>query len=189
MSIDQEYKDFSKWCRDNPAYDLDPRLHTHSGRINDGGYILHKRTGTAFKAWQASRRAISSCSEIPNSSDPASRQDFEGEPIGYVVPRMLEAMQAGKYCGISISDEKKDGDIAVYTHPASADVPIGMSERLDVLAQGLKNLQRNSGSDVYQWGFVGAMLKDVQSMISDCVPQLEDRPTLGQRKAAQIGKE
>jgi len=50
----------------------------------------------------------------------ASRQDFEGEPIGYVVPRMLEAMQAGKYCGISISDEKKDGDIAVYTHPASA---------------------------------------------------------------------
>jgi len=51
----------------------------------------------------------------------ASRQDFEGEPIGYVVPRMLEAMQAGKYCGISISDEKKDGDIAVYTHPASAD--------------------------------------------------------------------
>ena len=76
-----------------------------------------------------------------------------------------------------------------YTHPASSDVPIGMSERLDVLAQGLKNLQRNSGSDVYQWGFVGAMLKDVQSMISDCVPQLEDRPTLGQRKAAQIGKE
>ena len=58
MSIDQEYKDFSKWCRDNPAYDLDPRLHTHSGRINDGGYISHKRTGTAFKAWQASRQAL-----------------------------------------------------------------------------------------------------------------------------------
>ena len=68
MSIDQEYKDFSKWCRDNPAYDLDPRLHTHSGRINDGGYILHKRTGTAFKAWQASRQALASCSEIPNHS-------------------------------------------------------------------------------------------------------------------------
>ena len=48
----------------------------------------------------------------------ASRQ--EGEPIGYVVPRMLEAMQAGKYCGISISDEQKAGDIAGYTHPASA---------------------------------------------------------------------
>ena len=58
MSIDQEYKDFSKWCRDNPAYDLDPRLHTHSGRINDGGYISHKRTGTAFKAWQASRQGL-----------------------------------------------------------------------------------------------------------------------------------
>jgi len=52
-------------------------------------------------------------------ADPA----LEGEPIGYVVPRMLKAMQAGKYCGISISDEKKDGDIAVYTHPASAQAP------------------------------------------------------------------
>ena len=51
-----------------------------------------------------------------------SRQALEGEPIGYVVPRMLEAMQAGKYCGISISDEQKAGDIAVYTHPASAEV-------------------------------------------------------------------
>ena len=67
-------------------------------------------------------------------------------------------------------------------------VPSVMSERLDVLAQGLENLQRNSGSDAYQWGFVGAVLKDVKSMISDCVPQLEDRLTLGQRKAAQVGK-
>ena len=66
MSIDQEYKDFSKWCRDNPEYDLDPRLHTHSGRINDGGYISHKRTGTAFKAWQASRQALE-CIEFKRS--------------------------------------------------------------------------------------------------------------------------
>ena len=121
MSIDQEYKDFSKWCRDNPAYDLDPRLHTHSGRINDGGYILHKRTGTAFKAWQASREAL------------------EGEPIGYVVPRMLKAMQAGKYCGISISDEQKAGDIAVYTHPASADVPKKWRTVMKELADDLES--------------------------------------------------
>ena len=60
----------------------------------------------------------------------ASREALEGEPIGYVVPRMLEAMQAGKYCGISISDEQKAGDIAVYTHPVSADEWIKCSERL-----------------------------------------------------------
>ena len=42
--------------------------------------------------------------------------------------------------------------IPLYTHPVSADVPSGMSERLDVLAKGLENLQRNSGSDAYQWG-------------------------------------
>ena len=31
--------------------------------------------------WQASRRALSSCSEIPNSSVHASRQGVEGEPV------------------------------------------------------------------------------------------------------------
>ena len=135
MSIDQEYKDFSKWCRDNPAYDLDPRLHTHSGRINDGGYILHKRTGTAFKAWQASREAL------------------EGEAIGYVVPRMLEAMLAGKYCGISMSAEPKEDGIAVYTHPASDDAtecpyPCGWSDLQSIAIRKAAFIARSAEDDI-----------------------------------------
>jgi len=82
------------WCENRDVY-----IHK-----NYSGLVLHpiNESWEAFcegALWQASRQ--------------------EGEPIGYVVPRMLKAMQAGKYCGISISDEKKDGDIAVYTHPAS----------------------------------------------------------------------
>ena len=69
----------------------------------------------------------------------ASRQVLEGEAIGYVVPRMLEAMQAGKYCGISISDEQKAGDIAVYTHPASADVPKKWRTVMKELADDLES--------------------------------------------------
>ena len=56
-NVEQQYKEFSKWCLDNPAMGLDPRLHTHAGRIEDGGYISHGRTSSAFKAWQASRQA------------------------------------------------------------------------------------------------------------------------------------
>ncbi len=46
-----EYKKFSEWCLKNKALDLDPRLHTHSGDINHGGYISHEKTSIAFKAW------------------------------------------------------------------------------------------------------------------------------------------
>jgi hypothetical protein len=56
-NVEQQYKEFAKWCLDNPAMGLDPRLHTHAGRIEDGGYISHRRTSSAFKAWQASRQA------------------------------------------------------------------------------------------------------------------------------------
>jgi hypothetical protein len=96
MSIDQEYKNFSKWCRDNPAYDLDPRLHTHSGRINDGGYISHRQTGTAFKAWQASRQAL------------------EGEPVAWWDGDTSAAEDSFSF--------KSNGyyRIPLYTHPASA---------------------------------------------------------------------
>ena len=67
--IKQQYKDFSEWCRDNPAFDLDPRLHTHSGRIEDGGYISHRTTSAAFAAWKA------------------GRQGLEGESVGVIVHR------------------------------------------------------------------------------------------------------
>ena len=94
-------------------------------------------------------------------ADPA----LEGEPIGYVVPRMLKAMQAGKYCGISISDEKKDGDIAVYTHPVSADVPDeeylkALQDAFDII-QADANTEQNYES-LCRMGWVLARLKSVQ---------------------------
>lgn len=46
-----EYKMFCEWCSKNKALDLDPRLHTHSGAINNGGYIAHEKTSIAFKSW------------------------------------------------------------------------------------------------------------------------------------------
>ena len=38
----------------------------------------------AWDAWQASRKALSSCPEIPDSSEPDSRQALDGEAVGIV---------------------------------------------------------------------------------------------------------
>jgi hypothetical protein len=51
------YKRFKKWCEDNPYLDLDPRLHSHSGPIGEGGYISHEKTAVAFAAWRAALQA------------------------------------------------------------------------------------------------------------------------------------
>lgn len=51
------YKRFKKWCEDNPYLGLDPRLHTHSGPIGEGGYISHEKTAVAFAAWRAALEA------------------------------------------------------------------------------------------------------------------------------------
>jgi len=124
MSIDQEYKDFSKWCRDNPAYDLDPRLHTHSGRINDGGYILHKRTGTAFKAWQASRQGLEGKPAMWSLS-------FNGGPANHFTtyPTKGSAEDYIALCRISEKESKKESIevVPLYTHPASAQ-PVSVPE-------------------------------------------------------------
>ena len=116
----------------------------------------------------------------------ASREALEGEAIGYVVPRMLEAMQAGKYCGISISDEQKAGDIAVYTHPASA-VPEGWKLVPETLTRAMQDAfdesPQSEDPDI-------EMMLSWQAMIAaaPCAPRPSDRPTLGRRKAEQIGE-
>ena len=51
------YREFCEWCNTVRHLDLDPRLHTHSGRIEDGGYISDRETATAFAAWKAARHA------------------------------------------------------------------------------------------------------------------------------------
>ena len=61
QSTEQErailYKGFCEWCKTVPHLDLDPHLHTHGGRIEDGGYIADTATAKAFAAWKAARRA------------------------------------------------------------------------------------------------------------------------------------
>jgi len=52
------------------------------GRDTDGDYA-DEAVNYMWLGWQASRQALSSCSEIPNSSDPDSRQGLEGESVEY----------------------------------------------------------------------------------------------------------
>ena len=83
----------------------------------------------------------------------ASREALEGEAIGYVVPRMLEAMLAGKYCGISMSAEPKEDGIAVYTHPASDDAtecpyPCGWSDLQSIAIRKAAFIARSAEDDI-----------------------------------------
>ena len=57
----REYKDFCDWCAKNKYLDLDPRLHTHSGDIENGGYISDEKTRIAFNAWRG--RAEMDCAK------------------------------------------------------------------------------------------------------------------------------
>lgn len=49
----KHYKAFCEWCVTNPHLGLDPRLHTHAGPAEHGGYISNQVTRTAFYAWLA----------------------------------------------------------------------------------------------------------------------------------------
>lgn len=51
--VDEIYKRFCEWCSLHEAYDLDPRLHTHSGnRVSAGAYISNRVTSIAFLAFR-----------------------------------------------------------------------------------------------------------------------------------------
>src|SRR5690554_4134085 len=54
--INRIYKEFEVWCKSNPRYDLDVRLHTHGGPLEHGGYISHEKTRIAFAAYRAGRQ-------------------------------------------------------------------------------------------------------------------------------------
>ena len=68
----------------------------------------------------ASRQALSSCSEIPNSSDPDSRQALEGEAIGevgYMIQPNWD--DPSKTKGVALVDKSLAPGTKLYTHPAS----------------------------------------------------------------------
>ena len=81
--------------------------------------------------WQASRRALSSCSEIPNSSVHASRQGVEGEPTAIVNDSgVLEWYPPYN---------RPPAGTKLYTHPASADVPEKWRTVMKELADDLES--------------------------------------------------
>jgi hypothetical protein len=86
-----------------------------------------------LKSLKASSPEISdnsgSDSEKPNSSDPASRQDFEGEPVAWWDGDMSAAEDSFSF------KLNRCYTIPLYTHPASADEWIKCSERLPDLGQ------------------------------------------------------
>ena len=52
VDIDAEYKAFCRWCRES-GFNLDYRLHTHSGRrVSDGAYIRDENARRMFRAWR-----------------------------------------------------------------------------------------------------------------------------------------
>lgn len=56
--VTEEYKRFCDWCDANPSFDLDSRLHTSGGTIDNGGYISDEKTRIAFAAWRAAKKAL-----------------------------------------------------------------------------------------------------------------------------------
>ena len=52
LTKESVYKAFVKFCESNRQYDLDPRLHSHSGGINAGGYIRDGDTAKMFAAFK-----------------------------------------------------------------------------------------------------------------------------------------
>lgn len=52
VDIDAEYEAFCRWCRES-GFNLDYRLHTHSGRrVSDGAYIRDENARRMFRAWR-----------------------------------------------------------------------------------------------------------------------------------------
>ena len=106
MNIEREYERFSRWCTKNPNRGLDPRLHTHSGKISDGGYISHGVTSTAFKAWRA------------------GRQEFEGEPdLVWDYDNQYESGDEPKIIAGRLADQVHHGESQLFAVACAKRLP------------------------------------------------------------------
>jgi len=132
----------------------------------------------------AAHRDHSSCSENPNSSDPASRQALEGEPVDveritdtvsehlgdiFACTRVWSAWQVGTMTQddftpadeTELADEIAAAVAEIYTHPASA-VPNAeyiraLQDAFDII-QADANTEQNYGS-LCRMGWVLANIK------------------------------
>ena len=167
----------------------------------------------AQMAWNA---GVASCSENPNSSGQASRQAIESEPVAWtlqwdngpvnhftVYPTREKAEDYVSLCEIS-SDKGRIKIVPLYTHPASSDEA---KHHVVLQAQIWAQEARPQKAIVKEIGeLVGCandweMVEAVRDALANvCVSQsaesetqtnlqrTDDTQTLGQRKAAQIGK-
>jgi len=122
--------------------------------------------GTKLYTRPASRHALSSCSEIPNSSGHASRQALEGEPVAWWDGDMSAAEDSFSF--------KSDGyyTIPLYTHPASrqaVSVPewIKCSERMPTV--------NDADFDGYVWwARFNHVARTKQRIVVDGLEHLDD---------------
>ena len=118
------------------------------------------------EAGQVSRQALSSCPEIPDSSDHDNSQALDGEATGTLTVdhhKNNPAMQNVDY--EHAGDVLKPGRYKLYTHPASADVPNAeyiraLQDACDIIHADA-NTAQNYGS-LCRIGSVLARLKSVQ---------------------------
>ena len=119
------YREFCEWCDTVPYLELDPRLHTHSGRIEDGGYISNTATAKAFAAWQAARRATAApqpqadAETLAQAYERGRRHGFHNRVAAYMEAKeqfvIADALDAERYRWLRNCDvETRDnGDVFV----------------------------------------------------------------------------
>ena len=131
----------SEWSKRFSDHKL-ARRQTMGGDLHDE--YRDSRVNYARIMWQASRQALSSCSEIPNSSGPASREALEGEAAAWLClwPDGSPWGACTDYSSVEIWLRRQDeGRIVcpLYTHPASADVPEKWRTVMKELADSLES--------------------------------------------------
>lgn len=94
------YREFCEWCDTVPYLELDPRLHTHSGCIEDGGYISNVVTAKAFSAWKAARCAPAAPQPQADAldaerwgSEPVTGTPFLQEEDQHLLDRFIETTE------------------------------------------------------------------------------------------------
>ena len=146
--------------------------------------------GTKLYTRPASRHALSSCSEIPNSSGHASRQGVEGEAVDveriadtvrdhlgdiFACTRVWYAWKVGTMTEddftpageTELADEIATAVAEIYTHPARADKWIKCSERMPTV--------NDADFDGYVWwARFNHVARTKQRIVVDGLEHLDD---------------
>ena len=92
--------------------------------------------------------------------------DVQGEPLGYVVPRMAARLGKGELCGISVLDQPEDGHtLPVYLTPQPA-----LQEECKELRTALAESRANDRQAMYYLNQVREIVggNDFPDMVERC---------------------